>query len=194
MVSHSVGPQNESDGAPDFVSLFQAVALPLHAWAVVRLVSTIRKLVDPEDLVQEICCRAYERFSTFEPSRGSFRAWVFGIAYNVLKETMTRGSRPGDRANYPARSSAPGISAVPDETTSVLRRVARDEAFAQFLARVLELDEEDRRMVLYRGLEGMTFPEIAALTGASLSAVEKRWQRLSSRLSTFRPPSDLLNS
>ena len=53
---------------------------------------------------------------------------------------------------------------------------------AQLLHKIESLDEEERRLVLYHGLEGMAFPAVAELLGTTEEAAKKRWQRVRARL------------
>jgi RNA polymerase sigma-70 factor (ECF subfamily) len=111
--------------------------------------------LDPEDVVQETWVRAFERFAAFDPERGSFRAWAFGIAGHVLLKVR----------DAPAAERALDPQDVPDEATSVSRRIGRDEAVRDLVGVFARLDEEERQIVVHRGLEERPFTEIAALLG-----------------------------
>lgn len=71
---------------------------------------------------------------------------------------------------------------APDTATAVSRRLARDEGVAAFAETVQELPEEDRKLVLMYGLEGLSRAEVAARLEVSENAVSKRWTRLKERL------------
>jgi DNA-directed RNA polymerase specialized sigma24 family protein len=60
--------------------------------------------------------------------------------------------------------------------------VSRDETLAAFVVHVQTLSDEDRRMLMYRGLEGLPHDEVARLMGLSTDVAAKRWQRLRDRL------------
>ena len=70
------------------------------------------------------------------------------------------------------------MASLPDDATSISQRIVRDENLKAFVAQLEKLGEDERRLLLYRGLEGMNHAEIASLLDVSLDAVEKRWQRL----------------
>jgi DNA-directed RNA polymerase specialized sigma24 family protein len=74
----------------------------------------------------------------------------------------------------------------------VSRAVARDEDLRRCVERLRALDEDERAVVIYCGLEGLTAPEASAFLGASPDAVAKRWQRLRSRLREFAEVKDFL--
>ena len=44
------------------------------------------------------------------------------------------------------------------------------------------LPEDERQLLLFRGLEGLTHAEVATLLAVTPDAVAKRWQRLCDRL------------
>jgi RNA polymerase sigma-70 factor (ECF subfamily) len=46
-----------------------------------------------EEVVQEVVLAAWQKYGQFDPSRGSERAWVFGIARNVAATRYRRGRR-----------------------------------------------------------------------------------------------------
>ena len=180
--------QVAGDAPEGFSNLYERVAPALHAWAALRIGSVLRRWLDPEDCVQEILLRAYKRFDSYDANKGSFRGWLFGIANNVMREVLARHSRVGT----PRMSIAEAMAELPDDATSVSRKVARDEALGHFVASLHELTDEQRKLLVYRGLEGLPHQEVASLMGLSTSAVEKRWQRLLERLKPLGPPSELL--
>lgn len=166
--------------ADDFLEDYRSAAPALYAWIGAHLGPALRAELDPEDVLQEVACRAFARRAEFDEARGPFRAWVFGIARNVLfqsLERMTGGARP-DREWL----TTGGLARVPEEATSVTRKVARDDGAERLLELVDGLGEEDRALVLQRGLEGLPHEEVAAGLGIEPAAAAKRWARLLPRL------------
>lgn len=186
---HRQGPV--TDPGRIFVEHYRAVAPALFAWAAVRLRRLRQPGIDAEDLVQEVCCRAFDRIRTFDPAQGPFRAWIFGIANNVLREELARIAGSGRVVRQEGGSERSLVADLPDEATSVSRRVARDEALNLLIERLCGLDEDERRLLIYRGIEGLSHADVAQITGLSLEAVQKRWQRLLDRIAHWRPPPDL---
>lgn len=168
--------------APDFAGLYDQAAPALFAWASLRIHRRYRAAIGPEDLVQEIWLRAYRSFSTYDPAR-SFRGWVFGVAKNVLFEVQRalhkREKEHGADGNT-GRLEALGD--VPDQASTITRRVARDDAVRAFVRQVEGLDEFDRKIVVHCGFEELTQREAAERLGIGYEAVAKRWQRLRTRL------------
>lgn len=169
-----------------FVAHYEELAPALHAWAALRIHGPLGRRIDPDDLVQEILARAYRGRATFDASRGEFRNWLFGIAHNVLKRWLLDLKRsPRTASTLATASGRDRLAEVPDDATSISRAVARDEAFSAFMERAGEFEEEDRKILMYRAIQGLTHPQIAERLGASVAFVEKRWQRLRDRVRDF---------
>jgi len=163
-----------------FGELYARIAPSLFPWASLHLRDPLRRRLDPEDLLQEVCCRAYERFDSYDPDRANFRGWIFGIARNVLRRALREmgRTRSGEREG----AAAPTPSEVPDSATSITRRIAREEHTALFLERVQRLPEDERMLLMFRGLEGLPHSEVGKLLGIESKTAAKRWDRLRERL------------
>ena len=102
------------------------------------------------------------------------------VVQRLLRTTARRHAR-GDRPE-PLATRA---HRLPDEATTITRRVARDEGLAAFVRRLEELDDDDRRLLMYRGLEGLAHRDVGELLGVSEETAKKRWLRLRERLSAL---------
>ncbi|MBI5435172.1 MAG: sigma-70 family RNA polymerase sigma factor [Planctomycetes bacterium] len=177
--AHGSRPRQLTDAA--IVREIGVVAPAIYGWATMRIPPNLRARLDPEDLLQEVLCRMMLSSSGFDPALGSFRSWAFGFARRVLHEALRRCAREGAAG---PRLSLTDAAQLPAEATSLTRRIAKDEMLRIFSARVGELDDGDRRLLLLRGLEGLDHLAIARELGVSSTAVAKRWQRLRERLGT----------
>ncbi len=178
-------------GSEAFSAEFEAVAPSLFAWVVLRLPSEVRSLLEPEDVLQEVACRAFEQIDRFDAAVGSFRSWAFGIARNVLREALRFLARHPTRKGSDQLATE-WIHQVPDPATSISRRVVRDESLRRVVERLARLPEDDRRLLLYRGLEGLEHGEVGRILGVTVEAAEKRWQRLRDRLHELGLPDGLI--
>ncbi len=174
-----------------FNDLCDRVMPALCGWARLRVRPTLRSHVDPEEIVQETWLRALVNFGDYDPARGSFRAWMFGIAKNVLLNALqvAQGARPkgsGSTTNLKA------IEAVADTATSATKRASRSEAVRCFLERALALSEDEQMLMILCGLEGLSSREAAERMNISEEAAKKRWQRLRAEFSARGSSSDLL--
>ena len=179
---------SEDDAAQGFVELYRPVAPAIYAWARLHIHAPLRRRVDPEDILQEVCVRALDRFSTYDPEKSPFRSWLFGIARNVLREALRSLRVRGESAFGANRRSDPGgLDRISDEATSISTRIARDERIQSFLTRVSKLDEEEKRLLLYRGLEGRGHQEVAEILAINEETAQKRWQRLRRKIQVGLP-------
>jgi RNA polymerase sigma-70 factor (ECF subfamily) len=179
--------------AARFGELYERIAPALYAWADIRIRPELKKWVDPQDVVQEVWCRAWRIFASFDPEQASFRYWVFRIAKNVLLEAFRKLDDPALRASAPpAEFRALTLADVPDSATAISHRVAREEGLKLFSGWVQSLDEDDRLLLVHHGLEGLSQAEVADRLQINREAVAKRWQRLVQRLADQRLPRDLL--
>src|SRR5688572_3025231 len=123
-----------------FEHLYRRVAPSVFAWAKLRLRPPVKNVLEPEDVVEEVWCRALDSLHTFDPARASFRTWVFAIANHVLLKGYRRLTRAADSA-VAAKLEASEVAELPDDATSISHRVARDETLDRCIARLRELDD-----------------------------------------------------
>lgn len=179
---------NNGDPA-SFHDLFRRVAPALYAWANLHIPAALRPRLDPDDLLQEVCFRALRHLVTYDPSQSPFRSWLFGIANNVLRETARAVARlPMSRQLQTESGSRRGLDSFASMTTALTTRIARDEGMRKLLDRLRELPEDDRRLLIYRGLEGLPLADVAGLMGVPAATIAKRWQRLRQKIAEQSGP------
>ena len=173
-----------------FASLYEHIAPSLHTWASLRIRPEQRAFIDPADLVQEVWMRAWRQMESFEGDGQYFRFWIFRIAKNVLLEGIRRGQNAQAVGGPSTRLQQ--AAGVPDQATAVSQKVSRDERLALFREKVAGLPEDDRKLVLHCGLEGLPHAKVAQQMDLTESAVTKRWQRLRQKLQATDLPEYLL--
>jgi RNA polymerase sigma-70 factor (ECF subfamily) len=133
-----------------FTALVEALAPDLQAFVAARARSA--DLVD--EVVQAAFVTAWERLGAYE-ARGSFAAWVKGIAHNHLREELRRLRR-----TLPDHDLAERL--VVDACLVDLDRAEEDAARDRRLAACLErLPERTRRIVRRRYWEDESLAELA---------------------------------
>ena len=173
----------------ELTELYQAGTPPLYSWVALNLRGHLGARVDAEDVVQETWCRALRGLREFQPGLGSFRAWLLGIARNVLLEQLRLLSRQpaGGGTTHHAL-----LADCPDSATSVTRDVARADSVRNFVEQVASMGDGERVLVLCCGLEGLSHDEAALRLGITPAAAAKRWQRLRKTLLERNLPRELL--
>jgi len=174
-----------------FGRLYEHIAPALLTWAEFRIRPEQRQHVDPADVVQEVWFRAWRQMETFDPEATPFRYWIFRIAKNVLLEAVRKGQR-ADTSGAGTTAKMQQLGELADTMTAVSMRLSRDEGLAAFRAEVEALPEDDRRLVVHCGLEGLPLKEVARRLDVSTEAATKRWQRLRARLAAGGLPEHLL--
>ena len=125
------------------------------------------------DLTAETFAAALRSRATFDPERGEYRGWLFGIARHVLARSLERG-RVEDEARR--RLAMPRLL-VDDEA---LERIEALGGGA--LAHLEQLSEPLRTAVRGRILEEREYRELAAALDTSESVVRQRVRRGLARL------------
>jgi len=135
--------------------------------AVARRIVRQREIA--EDVVHEAFVNIWRRADSFDPARGSARAWMIAVARNAALNSLRKSARTVATAE-PVGAAV--VDPAPDPQT-VLERLRDDDA----LRACLEiLDEDKRRAILLAYMEGLTHTEIAERTAAPVGTV-KSWIR-----------------
>jgi len=120
-----------------------------------------RRTPDPDaaaELAQDVFVALIQRARQYEP-RGSFRSYLFGIAFNVLSVWRRQSGRTG--AAWPDDFDPPGES--PDLSAVMWVRQA-----------LAELDDGDREILMLREYEALRYDEIATALDLPLNTVRSR--------------------
>lgn len=163
-----------------FPELFERVTPALRAWIELRLRRESARRIDAQDILQEVWLRALQGFDTYDAQR-SFRAWLLGIAKNVLLQSHAQRT-VAFSLSPDAHPSSGGAPQLTDEATSIFTRLAKDDSFKGFMDFVDGLEPEEQALLLYCGIEGYSCAQAAARLGISSEATNKRWQVLRARL------------
>lgn len=125
-----------------------------------------RDAVAADDLVQDCLARALGKIHLWEPGT-DLRAWLFTILHNQHVSLTRRDAR--QRANTDLRLDSPGVSHPPDQAA---RLEVRD------LERAIgKLPEEQRKVILLVGLNGMQYDEAASIVKLPVGTVRSRVAR-----------------
>ena len=115
-----------------------------------------------EDLVQEVTVRIWKKATSFDPSRGTASAWIFGIARHLATDlARARGRRP-----TPVDEPVP-VGAEPWDEDSAWRQWEVAKAVAE-----LPPDQQDVIRLAFN--HHHTQSEIASRLGVPLGTVKTR--------------------
>ncbi|HEX6865032.1 MAG TPA: sigma-70 family RNA polymerase sigma factor [Thermoanaerobaculia bacterium] len=166
----------------------------LRVQASYRLRGPLRRLYDPDDLVDEVWACVLPRLGDIRERDGRctpvLLSFLSRTLLNRANQMIERELRAGQRgAASPATSTGDPLERLPSPTTSARTRVARDE-IAQLTQQALEeLDEPEREILVLRGIEQLSNNEVARLLGVAASTATERYQRALQRLRARLPGS-----
>ncbi|MDB9465638.1 sigma-70 family RNA polymerase sigma factor [Dolichospermum circinale CS-1225] len=141
---------------------------------------------DRADLAQEIWIRVYRNISRLqEPTK--FRGWLSRIATNLFYDELRKRKRVASPLSLDApRSLEDGEMdwEIAGDTPSPDEQMTTREFYEQLREAIADLPEAFRTTIILREIEGLSYEEIAEVTGVSLGTVKSRIARARSRLQT----------
>lgn len=122
---------------------------------------------EANDLVQQTFLQLHRARADFDAGQ-KLKPWVFTIAMNLKREYFRRKKRRPERSLEAQVGLDPAVGAL---------GAARVEA-QRTLARVMgNLPADQREVIQLHWFDGLDFPEVAQVVGASVSAVKVRAHR-----------------
>jgi RNA polymerase sigma-70 factor (ECF subfamily) len=122
---------------------------------------------EANDLVQQTFLHLYRARHDFDPA-SKLRPWLFTIAMNLKREHLRRVKR---------RPEAPLVLDGRSDPSEGARGPEASDAARTLAAALERIPADQREVIRLHWLEGLSFPEVAAVVGASLSAVKVRAHR-----------------
>jgi len=137
-----------------------------------------------EDIVQECFLRLHCAWGEVpEPAIERVGPWLFTVVHNLTMDAIRKRRR-----HRTMQEKVNGGAEATDEF-GVVGRVTRSEAAAAALSALDRLPDEQKEVVLMKVVEGLTFRQIAKVTGLSLGSVNYRLNQaldtLAGRLKRF---------
>ncbi|HEY9897634.1 MAG TPA: sigma-70 family RNA polymerase sigma factor [Pantanalinema sp.] len=133
-----------------------------------------------DDAVQEAFIRAFRGLKTFRGD-SSLKTWIYRVATNVcltqadkIKRTQPYDSLDdplGEEGGETRGSQIPSGERPPDEV------LLGEELGDKIQAALAKLSPEFRAVLILRDVEGLSYEEVAATTGANLGTVKSRLAR-----------------
>jgi RNA polymerase sigma factor (sigma-70 family) len=125
------------------------------------------------DVTQEVFTDVWRNRHRYDPSQGTLRGWVMGIARNKVLNTLRyEGTRPTLVADDPER---PVVIVAPAEAEQLADRMTLAQALGT-------LPERTRTVIHLSYVDGLSHSEIAQHTGLPLGSVKSDIRRGLERL------------
>jgi len=125
---------------------------------------------DADDLTQETFLKAYVALGKFKGER-KFFTWLYTISLNLIRNHL-RGAKPAPEPLEALCSSEPGSDFENPEGCAI-----RGEEFRLLDLCVRKLTPDVREAVVLRFHQGLSFEDIAEISGCSLSAAKMKVYR-----------------
>jgi RNA polymerase sigma factor (sigma-70 family) len=140
-----------------------------------------RRCAEPQvvaDLTSETFVRAAGTFGSFDPGRGTARAWLFGIAGHVFAGHCAQTA--SGRAAVARLAQRRPLDT--DEMEELAAKIDAERAGRELIARCTQLPQLERAAVEFVDLAGLTPKEAATALGVSRVVLRKRLSRARARL------------
>ena len=129
-----------------------------------------------EDAAQEVFLKIHRAAHTLDPERDP-GPWVTTIAYNVCRDLWRSGayrlSKQAAAIDDPEHGETQLASRADDPEQALIRAERADQVQRAIAA----LPEALRSVVVLREYQGVSYEEIAAMTGTTPAAARKRYSR-----------------
>ncbi|MEU6779977.1 RNA polymerase sigma factor [Nonomuraea angiospora] len=165
-------PPNVLDDADGFAAAFDAHFGEIHTYVAQRLGPD-----HAEDVVAETFLTAFRKRAQYDPARANVRAWLYGIATNLIGKQRRLEAR-----TLRALGRCGPEPASPGHEDSVARRVSAQSLRPELAAALAELDRRDRDVLLLVALAGLSHDEIATALGIPYGTVGSRLNRARKKL------------
>jgi RNA polymerase sigma factor (sigma-70 family) len=167
----------------------------LLAQARYRLQGPLLQVCEPPDLVQDVWAIALPRLPDLREREGRWTPVLLKFLSTTLLRLVNHllrkhiSGRPRAVAVDGSSDAPSPVEALPAEVSGVITRMCRQQKIDAVQQALAELAEEDRAVVVLRGIEQLQNREVARLLGIDDSLATRRWQRALVRLKELLPDS-----
>jgi RNA polymerase sigma-70 factor (ECF subfamily) len=171
-------PAPQRSGPADRVAEFEAL---YRANVAVVTAYFARRSSDPQivaDLTADTFVQAITTFATFDPRKGTPRAWVFGIARRIYAAHCQAHSQQRTRVERLAGRR----ELAPDEVGELIDRIDAERAGRALVTGLTTLPAADRAVVELVDLAGLRPAEAAQVLGVTPGTLRMRLMRARARL------------
>jgi RNA polymerase sigma-70 factor (ECF subfamily) len=140
-----------------------------------------RRTAEPQtvaDLTTDTFVQAITSFATFDPRKGTARAWVFGIARRIYAAHCEAHSQQRSRVERLAGRR----ELAPDEVGDLIDRIDAERAGRELVSMLTTLPAADRAAVELVDLAGLRAKEAAQVLGIAPGTLRMRLMRARARL------------
>jgi RNA polymerase sigma-70 factor, ECF subfamily len=168
------GRDREAQRKREFEELTAPLLGALYRFAAQKL----RDVHQAEDLVQEVCLKAYRAFDRFEQGT-NYRAWLFRILSNALLDLHRKASKMPLAVDLDLGSSffPVNIEAERNRLFDPEQQLMAASLAHEVRTAIADLPPEWQAVVLLSFVEGFSYKEIADILGCPIGTVMSRLYR-----------------
>jgi RNA polymerase sigma factor (sigma-70 family) len=169
-----------ADAAAEFERLYRANIAAVTAYFA-------RRSTDPQtvaDLTADTFVEAITSYGTFDPRKGTSRAWVFGIARRIYAAHCEAHSR--QQAKVKRLAGRRELDA--DQVGELLNRIDAEREGRALVSELSSMPAVDRAVIELVDIAGLRTKEAASVLGLSNGAVRMRLMRARARLRKAAAP------
>lgn len=135
---------------------------------------------EAEDVVQDTYLKVHQNLSKFDPATCTFAAWLFRIAHNSCLDALRARQRKKGVVSFDPQSDQDPdgprdlVSQAEDPGPGPAEVLDMSEQGRFIAAKLNELPETQRTVLVLHDIEGFSYQEIADIVGANLGTVRSR--------------------
>lgn len=136
---------------------------------------------EANDCAQETFIKVFKSIKKFR-FESAFSTWLYRIAMNTcknrLKSSMYRWRKKTVSLENPEGSNGGNLSSViRNDSTTPVNQLEKKERMMLIQKSINALPEEQKRVVILRDIQGLSYDEIADISGLNLGTVKSRLAR-----------------
>ncbi|MEX2632944.1 MAG: RNA polymerase sigma factor [Balneolales bacterium] len=124
--------------------------------------------IDPQDILQETFLKACKNLERFNGESGLY-TWLYSIGRNLCIDEFRKQKKEKNLSNIPVEN----YELESDQFTTE----AEKEEIILLRKAIAELPEQFREVVIMKSIDGMSFPEMAEITGINEQTLKNRMFR-----------------
>jgi len=128
-----------------------------------------------EDILSQVFLKAYEKWGSYDPGKGSVSSWLYAIAGNTVIDYYRKKRPASDIDDVWDLSS--------DEDIQI--DAERKEQMEEIRGSLEKIDREQRNLIIMRIWDELSFSEIAEITGKSEAGCKMAFYRALKKLKTL---------
>ena len=134
---------------------------------------------DAEDATQEVFVKLYRFIGSFT-GQSAFSTWLYKIASNVCLDLLRKNKRHKTETVSLHQQNTEGeefMMYVEDGSPTPYEVAQKNEAQRALLDALEKLGEDQKKVIILRDIEGLSYEEIADITGTAPGTVKSRINR-----------------